>query len=157
MLLRDTGTIDDGIGDVLLLPHDAHHVGQYLLAGCVVDEKMLLVGAVADDVGTPAGQFGFVWLGVLKECAVDETLAIAHHPYLAAQTAIDNGRGGKTVDGVGQGTATMQPSVAHRVGKPSGDANAELVAGNVGRHVADILRHELHGVASVAGEMAVAL
>ena len=36
------------------------------------------------------------------------------------------------------------------------DADAELVTGGVGRHVADVLRHELHGVASVAVGAAVA-
>ncbi len=91
MLFRDVRSVDDGIVDILLLAHDTHHVGQYLLTGGVVDKELLRIGAVADDVGTAAGQFCFVRFRILEECVIDKTLAVAYHPYLATQSAIDDG------------------------------------------------------------------
>ena len=91
MLLWDAGSVDDGIVDILLLPHNTHHVGQYLLTCGVVDKILLRVGAVADDVGPSTSQLGFVRFRISEECVIDETLAVAHHPYLSAQSAIDDG------------------------------------------------------------------
>ena len=84
MLLGDASAVNDGILHVLLFPHDLHHLGQDAVTGCVVDEKVFLVGALSDDVGTFGCQRGFVGLRVLEEFAIYHAETIANEPYLAA-------------------------------------------------------------------------
>lgn len=160
VLLGYAGTVDDGVFDVLLFPHDGHHFGDDGFPCMVANEKVGLVGAALDDIGTLGRQLCFVWLGILEKFAIDQTLAVANQPYLTAQTAEDDGRGGKAVDRVGQQTTATEPpagedgAAAGSTGKSARYLDAETVAGGVGRHLFDALRHQLHGIAAVGAEAA---
>ena len=91
MLFGDWCSVDDGIADILLFLHDAHHLGQYLLACGVVGQELLTLPAVSDDVGATSCQLGFVGFGILKELPAHHAETVADHPYLAASPAEDDG------------------------------------------------------------------
>ena len=161
MLLGDGCAVDDGVLDILLLVHDAYHVGDDGLAGGVVGEEGFGVGAAADDVGTAGCEDGFVGLGVVEELAVDHAEAVANHPYLAAQAAEDDGGGGQPVGGRGDVRLAVLPEAGEEVaavclGHGGGEAGAAAVAGDVGRHGGDVPGYEAHGMAAVAVGAAVA-
>ena len=160
MLFRYASPVDDSIFDVLLFVHDLHHLWDYGFAGTVVDEEVVLVGAAPDDVGALGSQYAFVRLGVFKKFAVDQALAVANHPDFTAQTTEDDGRGGKAVDRVGQQATAAKPAAREygattgSLGKGMRHLDAEAVASRVGRHLADALRHQFHGIAAIGAEAA---
>ena len=110
LLLWNGEAVDHGVGLVLVL-HGLQHVGDDGGTGGVVDKEMLF-GLVAglNDGGPLFGQLLFVGLGVVvvgvddwclwRDDAPYEALAVAHHPYLAAQAAVDDARGGEPLFGM---------------------------------------------------------
>ena len=76
------------------------------------------------------------------------SLTVAYHPYLAAQTAEDDTRGGETVFGMVGEMGKQVFDVAGAYG--GGGQRAELVAGNVALHLADDGRDGEHGQLAVA-------
>ncbi len=158
LALRDGETIDDGIGDILIL-HLLKHLGDDGLAGCVMGKDVLsglsCGQQFADLPGSHFGKDLFVGFGILVELATDEALAVAHEPNLTAQAAVDDSRGSHAFLGV-----LLQ--ARHDVGltgAPEGDivladsgrhAETELMAGGVGGHLADVLGDGPHGIAPVA-------
>ena len=157
-LLRYGEAVDDGIGDVLIL-HLLQHVGDNGGAGLVVGQDIVGALALHQQLAHPLrphpGKHLFVGLGILEEAAIDEALAVAHHPYLPPQPGEDDGRGGEPLLGV------FRKPRDHLmlVGTPEGDvdvaygsccAYAELVAGVAGRHAADVAGDGAHGSLAVA-------
>ena len=112
-------------------------MGQDIVGALTFGEEL------AHFLGTSVGQHLFVGLGIVVELTAHQALAVAHEPDFAAQAAVDDGRGCHTLLGV-----LLQTS--HHVGlvdSPEGDvmladgccgSDAELSAGGVGRHLADM-------------------
>ena len=105
----------------------------------------------------------FVGLGIVVIFPVGKALAVAHHPYLTPHSAVDDGRGGEpflrmvdeSLDPAPGCQAWQQRQTVVPVNICS-DATAELVATAVGRHLADIVADELHGIAAIAHPWAMA-
>ena len=159
--LGDMESVDDGIGLVLIL-HDLDHVGNHHLAGWVERLAKLLLGiALSQELahsGCPhLGQLLFVGLGIIVVFASHQTMTIANEPHLAAHTTIDDGRGGKSLFGM-LGHAALGKSQPVMTADGFGDAFAELLTTDIGRHAADISADYLHGIATIAhpGAMATA-
>ncbi len=96
------------------------------------------------------GEIGGKW----KERG-DKAVAVADEPYLAAETAEDDGGGGEALLGVrGKQWEQRASVVLVDVGRyPC----AELVAGGGFRHVTDVARRQLHSVAAIAADKAMAM
>ena len=92
--LGDGEAVDDGIGDVLVL-HLLQHLRDDGGTGGVIGEdfvRRLTVGEQLVHVFSAVlGKGLFVRLGILIEFATHKALAVAHEPYLTAQTAEDDG------------------------------------------------------------------
>lgn len=92
--LGDGETVDNGIGDILIM-HDLEHVGNHGLAGRVGGLQqgcgLHACGEQFDDARSPhLSKFLFVGLGIVEILAVDQTMAVAYEPYFASQTAVDH-------------------------------------------------------------------
>ena len=158
VLAGDVEAVDDAVRDVLLA-HRLNHMGDDEASRCVVLEQRLSLDARGQlslhPVGSYGRKLGFVGLGVVVQFTANETLAVAHHPYLAVDTAVDNGGARQPVLGVfGQPGQHRFLVVFADVG---GDARQELLARGRLRHVADKPRGQLHSVAPVRPKHAVAI
>lgn len=99
------------------------------------------------------GQRLFVGFGIGEEGAIDEALAVAYHPYLAPQSAIDNGAGGESFFGMeGQPRQVFALVVASEGGGCEGE---KLVQGALFGHTANDAANELHGITPVGADEAI--
>ncbi len=165
-------SVDDGISDVLLA-HGFYHVWENDGPCSVVVQQFVLCGALghlaAGFVGTHGSQLGLVGLGVLivlgggllvmgvangRGQRGHQTVAVADKPQLARHPAVDDGRGCHAVFGM--------------LGQP-GQERPLVVLADVGRHTLQegiarrglghalyVAADELHGIAAVGPEKAVA-
>ena len=157
-LFRDAETVDDGVGDVLVL-HLFEHVGDDGGASLVVGKKLCFGLACSQQItnfrGAHLSQCLFVGFGILNQFAVDKTLTVANHPYFAAQAREYDGRGRHTFLGMCFQSFQNFRLVEFPDGRigflyGAGGTKAELMAVVTGRHAADIGGDNTHGAFTVA-------
>lgn len=139
MALGNGEAIYHGIVDVLAL-HAFNDVGNDGIASCIMVEQTFDSGAAGEQLlcfcSTFGGMSGFGGLRIDEELAINKALAVAHHPYLALQSAEDDGRAGEAFFGM-LCHAWQQP-LAIVMAQISADAQEKLVAVNVFGHLFDI-------------------
>ena len=153
ILLWYAETINYGIGDILVL-HRFEHVRDNGLPRCIVDEELFLVVACVDDIGTLLRQLGLIGLGIIVVFTANQTLAVAYHPDFPAQSTKDDA-------GSGESFFRMLGESFHMpfrimLGNGSAGTITKLVAGDVLWALADELGDDVHGIATVATEQAIA-
>ena len=84
--------------------------------------------------------------------SANETVAVANHPYLAVETAKDDGGSGEALLGMEGESLDVATAVVTYDGR--GDAIAELATGEGALGMAYITTDELHAVTSVGAEEA---
>ena len=94
LILGDGEAVDHSIGDVLVM-HHLEHRGDHHLTGRVVLLAQLVLGhALGQQLAhlrcTHLGQRLLVGLGIVVVLTAYETVTVAHEPYLAAQSAVDD-------------------------------------------------------------------
>ncbi len=103
MLFGNGESVDDGEGDILSVGA-VDDVGKDIVAGSVVGQQFFHRRPSGQQLTGPLGSFccidGFFRLGILETLSVYQTLAVAYHPYLALQSAIDNDGAGESLFGM---------------------------------------------------------
>ena len=94
-------------------------------------------------------QLCFVRLGIIEEFAADETLAIAHQPHFASQSAKENNRSTKPFLRM-RGHATDGKAKAIVLPYHLRNPHTELMATGICRHTTDISANQQHRIAAVA-------
>ena len=155
MLLWDGKAVDHGIGLVLILHCFEHARDDGCPCSVVGQELVVGQGRLTDDGSSLFGQFLLVGLGVVVVLVAHKALAVAHHPYLAAQSAEDDARGSEAFFGMGRQLWKLRLAVV--TGNGLGGHEAELVAGRVLGHSAQQLTDDVHGVAAIGAKETVAL
>ena len=112
---------------------------------------------LADAGGSQFSQLLLVGLGIVVILAVGETLTVANHPHFSPDSAEDDGRGRETF--LGMVDESLQPTLRREGGQEriaiatlniGSDSPAELMAADVGGHMAYIAADKQHGVSPVA-------
>ena len=155
LILWDGEPVDNGIG-LVLVTHHLEHRGDHHLARWVVGlEERLLGHALCQEfahlLGAHLGQGLLVGLGIIHIFATNQSVAIAHEPYLPSQTTIEDDGGAEALlRMLGHPTDGETPAVVatdHLRG-----IKTELTTRSVGRHLTDIAADEQHGITPVAHE-----
>ena len=157
--LGDWKTVNHSIGLVLVL-HRLEHSGNHDLSGWIVGfQEFTFVNTFcqecSDSLSPKFGQTGFVRFGVVEILSVNQTLAVAHEPYLTSASTVNDGRctkallwtDGHATDGEAQPVVTTNHLR---------NADAELPTTDIRGHTTDVPADEQHGITAVAepGNMA---
>lgn len=158
-LFGNRETVDDGVLDILLF-HTGNDVGQNIVACGIVVEQAVDGGSACSQqllgiFGTFGSINGFGRFGIVYQLTVEQALAVAHHPYLALQTAVDDGRAGETVFGV------FGKLLKARLGIVLADVGCDTTQKLMTRHlfwgVTQVAADKSHSLSAIAAEKTMAI
>lgn len=100
MLFRNREAVDDGERDVLSL-RAVDDVSEDIVTCRVMGQQLIdgrsLGKQLFGSLGTLGSVYRLLGFGILQQLSVQQALAVAHHPYLSLQSAIDDGRASQSL------------------------------------------------------------
>ena len=158
MLAWDVESVNHTIRDVLLT-HSLYHTWYDDTTCRIVDEQLFLFNTRSQLTlhlfGPHRSQLSFIGLGIIVVLVADEALAVAHHPHLTIQTTEDDGRTSQAI--FWMLSQTGQHRLLIMFVEVSSDTRQELFAGGRLRHATDITLCQLHSIAPIGAQQAMAI
>lgn len=153
MLQRNVEAVDYGKRFVLF-PTCPDEFADSLGAPCIVGHEILYIAAVRQGFAYMLRPYvchtPLVWFGIVVNNAVDDTLTVAHHPYLVSMAAINHGACRHTMSGIGLQSFEVNVMRDIDIAHGRSDTGTEIPRRYVARHLADEITDGEHAQPSVA-------